>query len=66
MNAILGINSKGLRPIPIAGRGTGFQLLCDPGAMIAYKTHEQPHTLVADPSQELLVRYSMQELDIIL
>lgn len=68
MNAIFGeFNSKGLRPIPISREeGTGFSTYyVIPGAMIAYKTHEQPATLVvADPSQGTTwLEYSMQELE---
>lgn len=68
MNAIFGeFNSKGLRPIPISREeGAGFSTYyVIPGAMIAYKTHEQPATLVvADPSQGTSwLEYSMQELE---
>ncbi len=68
MNAIFGeFYSKGLRPIPISREeGTGFSTYyVIPGAMIAYKTHEQPATLVvADPSQGTTwLEYSMQELE---
>lgn len=68
MNAIFGeFNSKGLRPIPISREdGAGFSTYyVIPGAMIAYKTHEQPTTLVvADPSQGTSwLEYSMQELE---
>ena len=68
MNAIFGeFNSKGLRPIPISREdGAGFSTYyVIPGAMIAYKTHEQPATLVvADPSQGTTwLEYSMQEME---
>ncbi len=66
--AIFGeFNSKGLRPIPISrDEGTSFtSTYVIPGALMIYKTKEQPATLVvSDPSQgSSWLEYSMQELE---
>ncbi len=66
-NAIFGeFNQKGLKPIPISkedasGYSTRFVI---PGAMISYRDKEYPAELiVADPSGNDWLEYSIQELE---